>query len=135
VRREYLRAPAKEPGRESPAHGAPALDSSAASRTGLERQARRASRSPRISYNPLALREGSGKPRQAPLGEVAERLNAAVSKTVVPRKRYRGFESPPLRFRKPRIVCRDPVPRAGFSRLRGEFGGKSVANSAAGNGT
>src|SRR5680860_1370960 len=26
------------------------------------------------------------------------RLNAAVSKTVVPRKRYRGFEAPPLRL-------------------------------------
>jgi hypothetical protein len=27
-----------------------------------------------------------------------------TSKTVVPCKRYRGFESPPLRFRKPRIA-------------------------------
>ena len=30
-------------------------------------------------------------------GEVAERSNAAVSKTVVRRKVDRGFESPPLR--------------------------------------
>src|SRR5665811_2289265 len=32
-----------------------------------------------------------------PRGEVAERLNAAVSKTVSPANRARGFESPPLR--------------------------------------
>ena len=31
------------------------------------------------------------------LGEVAERLNAADSKSVVPFIGYRGFESPPLR--------------------------------------
>jgi hypothetical protein len=42
---------------------------------------------------------------------------------------YRGFESPPLRFGKPRIVCRDPVAKAGLSRVSGEFGGNSVANS------
>jgi hypothetical protein len=32
-----------------------------------------------------------------PRGEVAERLNAAVSKTVDGRELVRGFESPPLR--------------------------------------
>ena len=37
------------------------------------------------------------------------------------------FESP-LRFRKPRIECWDPVRVAGFSPLSGEFGGNSVAN-------
>ena len=55
---------------------------------------------------------------------MGERLNAAVSKTVVPRKRYRGFESPPLRSRKPRIACRDPAREVGFSPLSGEFGGE-----------
>jgi hypothetical protein len=44
----------------------------------------------------------AGTPAAWPRGEVAERLNAAVSKTVVPRKRYRGFESPPLRIVLPR---------------------------------
>ncbi len=34
-----------------------------------------------------------------------------------------------LRFRKPRMARRSPVLEAGFSRLSGEFGGKSVANS------
>jgi len=50
----------------------------------------------------------------------------AVSKTVVPRKRHRGFESP-VRFRKPRTACRDPARQAGFSRLWGEVGGNSGA--------
>ena len=45
--------------------------------------------------------------------------------------RYRGFESPPLRFRKPRTAADDPVREAGFSRPSGEFGGKSLANSTA----
>ena len=44
------------------------------------------------------------------------------SKTVVPRKRYRGFESPPLRLRKPGTAYRNPVGEAGFSRLSGECG-------------
>ncbi len=59
---------------------------------------------------------------------MAERLNAAVSKTVVRRKAHRGFESPPLRFTKPRIVCCDPVREAGFWRLWGPLGGGLVAN-------
>ncbi len=53
-----------------------------------------------IGYNPFAPpRVRTGLSRSA-LGEVAERLNAAVSKTVGPRKRSRGFESPPLRIGK-----------------------------------
>ncbi len=46
-----------------------------------------------------------------------------------PRKRYRGFESTLLRFRKPGIACWNPAEEAGFPRLSGEFGGNSVANS------
>jgi hypothetical protein len=38
---------------------------------------------------------------------------------------HRGFESPPLRLGKPRIVCRDPVPETRFSHVSGEFGGIS----------
>ena len=39
-------------------------------------------------------------PLAAPVsfGEVAERLNALVSKTSMSRKGHRGFESPPLRL-------------------------------------
>lgn len=44
------------------------------------------------------------RPARRPYGEVAERLNAAVSKTVGPCKRSRGFESPPLRSFVP--ICR-----------------------------
>jgi hypothetical protein len=51
------------------------------------------------------------------------------SKTVVPCKRYRGFESPPLRLGKPRMACRDPIAETGCSRLWGAFGGRAVANS------
>ena len=45
-----------------------------------------------------------------------------------------GSNPPPLSFRKPRIACRDPVQVAGFSRLSGEFGGNSGANSSGENG-
>ena len=79
-----------------------------------------------------SLLDGARTPR----GEVAEGLNAAVSKTLVPRKWYRGFESP-LRFRKPRIVCRDPARVAGFSRLRASSGasrGQTRGHSTAGAG-
>jgi hypothetical protein len=38
------------------------------------------------------------------LGEVPEWLNGAVSKTVEPRKGFRGFESHPLRQKKERIM-------------------------------
>ena len=55
-------------------------------------------------------------------GEVAERLNAAVSKTVMPRKRYRGFESPPLRlmaYLQVKSEC-SPVAETGFLRSWGQ---------------
>ncbi len=39
-------------------------------------------------------------------GEVAEWSNAAVSKTVDPGNRVRGFESPPLRKKKPALSGR-----------------------------
>ena len=39
--------------------------------------------------------------------------------------RYRGFESPPLRFRKPRMGCQDPAQEAGFLRLSGKSGDAS----------
>ena len=66
---------------------------------------------PRSACGPLAAPGGSPRGRRAklrvrglrprahpsPRGEVAERLNAAVSKTVNPANRVRGFESPPLR--------------------------------------
>jgi CubicO group peptidase (beta-lactamase class C family) len=51
--------------------------------------------------------------------------------SAVPRKQYRGFESPLSTLGKPRIVYRDPVREAGSSRLSGDFGGKSVANATA----
>ena len=64
-----------------------------------------------------------------PRGEVAERLNAAVSKTVSPANRARGFESPPLRHPArrrcrscPRPANRDAPPavsRVRASRRRG----------------
>ena len=38
--------------------------------------------------------------------------------------RSRGFESPPLRFRKPRTACWNPAREAGFSLLWDKFGGK-----------
>jgi hypothetical protein len=41
---------------------------------------------------------------------------------------HRGFESPPLRFRKARIVCGDPVRGAGSSQVRGQVGGKADSN-------
>jgi hypothetical protein len=44
-------------------------------------------------------------------------------------QRSRGFESRPLRFRKPRTASRSPANVAGFWRLSGEFGGKAGANS------
>ena len=59
---------------------------------------------------------------RALLGEVAERLNAAVSKTVGPGNRSRGFKSPPLRLEEPRTAYMNPVDEAGFSRLWGELG-------------
>ncbi len=49
----------------------------------------------------LDYKEGNRAPKPLFLrtfGEVAEWLNAAVSKTVVPCSRYRGFESPSLRI-------------------------------------
>ena len=57
---------------------------------------------PSLSATSLHL-EGAADPAapsralDEPRGEVAERLNAAVSKTVSPANRARGFESPPLR--------------------------------------
>jgi hypothetical protein len=50
------------------------------------------------------------------------------SKTVLPVCRHRG-SNPFLRLRKPRIVRRNPAWVAGSSRVSGEFGGNSVANS------
>ena len=49
-----------------------------------------------------SLLDGGGTFR----GEVGGRLNAAVSKTVVPRKRYRGFESPLRLFAGIADLCR-----------------------------
>ena len=49
----------------------------------------------------------------------------------LPRKRYRGFESPLSALESQESACRDPVQVAGFSRLSGEFGGKSGAKSTA----
>jgi hypothetical protein len=73
----------------------------------------------RIGYNPICTGRDLGKgPPGAPLGEVAEWLNAAVSKTVWPCKRSRGFESPPLRLGKPKICLCEPGPAARFLRVR-----------------
>ena len=46
------------------------------------------------------------------------------SPELVPCKRYRGFESPPLRLGKPRTACRDPVRVAGSSTVEGRRGGR-----------
>jgi hypothetical protein len=66
--------------------------------------------------------------------DTQHRTRERALKTVVPCKRYRGFESPPLRFEKPGLTCRNPVHEAGFSCHSGEFGGNSVANASPDNG-
>jgi len=87
---------------------------------------------PRPSRSRSARHESGTSAAQSGIHAHPMNLDGATpepSKTVVPCKRYRGFESPPLRLGKPRIVCRDPVRVAGFSRPSGEFGGNSGANS------
>ena len=57
-------------------------------------------RTPATSFAEIA----GEAPRSIPGGRVAERLNAAVLKTVRPGNRSRGFESPPFRSSKPNVA-------------------------------
>ena len=68
-----------------------------------------------------AVEDSLKSPASMSLIEISgERLgeNAAVSKTVVHRKVHRGFESPPLRFRKPRTSVETRSVRPGFHVFR-----------------
>ena len=78
------------------------------------------------AHHTSGIPEGQSGTNAHPIPATGPRREA--SKTVVPRKRYRGFESPPLRFKKAKNSGSRPGPRgrvfASSERVRWQLGGK-----------